>query len=686
MFVCLGCMEEYNEKYDKCPYCGYAQNTPALEAYHMQPGSVLQGKYIVGRVLGYGGFGVTYIGKDALLNKKVAIKEYLPGEFSTRIPGQTELTIYGEEKGEQFHQGVSKFVDEARRLAKFQEEDNIVQIYDTFNENQTAYIVMEYLEGETLKEKLEREGKMDVNAAIAMLTPLAHSLDAVHKVGIIHRDISPDNIFITKDKKVKLLDFGAARSAMVGHSRSLSVIVKPGYAPTEQYRSKGEQGSWTDVYALAATLYRMITGVTPMDSMERMGKDQLELPSKLGTKISKGVENAIMNAMQVSHENRTQTMGQFIKELQEESTKRRRFKEKKTDIGKWTLPMKLGVGVSAITLTTLGVLLATGVIGNVGVLSGNQEMGYQTIPDLTGMNYSDASVLLEDMGVSMSQAAYSYSDTMAENLIVTQSIVEGTKVEEGQQMEVIVSLGKERIVIGDVIGFSLDSMEQQLEKFHYTTSEAESELAKGTIVAVLDEQGNEINVDEEIGVGNTLQIMVSKGNNYDASAATTVPDMVGKDFTEARQLVKDKNLHIQKVKLESSESVPKGSVISQDLETGTGVNAGTVISVVISSGKAPTVILPNILDMTEEEAKKALEELNLTVKITYEESSLVEKGKVIRTSPQVNEEVKEGAEIEIVVSTGARVSKSSGKSTQTPKTESGSKVNVKEEDSWSIGG
>lgn len=684
MIVCLGCMEEFNEKYDECPYCGYTKNAQPMEAYHLQPGSILQGKYIVGKVLGYGGFGVTYIGKDALLNKKVAIKEYLPGEFSTRIPGQTELTIFGDEKGEQFQQGVSKFVDEARRLAKFQREDNIVQIYDTFNENQTAYIVMEYLEGETLKAKLEREGKMEVETAINMLTPLAKALDEVHKVDIIHRDISPDNIFITKDQKIKLLDFGAARNAMVGHSRSLSVIVKPGYAPTEQYRSKGEQGPWTDVYALAATLYRMVTGVTPIESMERVGKDQLVLPSRLGIKISKGTENAIMNAMQVSYENRTQSMDQFLNELQEDSTKYRHYKNKKTDIGKWTLPMKIGVGFSAMFLVIVGVLLATGVIGNVGVLSGNQEMGYQTIPDLTGMNYNDASELLEDMGVPMRQAAYCYSDTMAENVIVTQSIVDGTKVEDGQQMEVIVSLGKERVVIGDVIGLSYDSVKEKLASFYYTTSEAESELVAGAIVMIQDEKGNMIDVDSEIGVGNTLQVVISKGNDYDTTTQVIVPDIVGKDFAEARELIKNNKLHILKTGLESSETVPKGSIISQSVSAGTSLDASTAISVVISSGKAPTVIIPNLLSVTENEAREKLEAMNLTVKVTYEESSLVQKGLVIRTSPQIGEEVKEGTEVEIVISIGSRAVSTQNKTTRSSSKKQDS-IEVEGDNSFTIG-
>lgn len=690
MFLCLGCMEEYNEKYDKCPYCDYVKDTPAVEAYHLSPGTILQGKYIVGKVLGFGGFGVTYIGKDALLEKKVAIKEYLTGDFSTRVPGQTNLTIFADEKEKQFEQGVHKFVDEAKRLAKFQNQEHIVEIYDTFMENQTAYIVMEYLEGENLKEKLERDGKMDVEEALKIIIPLAAALDEVHKEGIIHRDISPDNIFITKDKKIKLLDFGAARSATVGYSKSLSVIVKPGYAPPEQYRSKGEQGPWTDVYALAATLYRMITGEVPVESMERAGKDTLKLPSKSGVKISKGMENAIMNAMQISFENRTQTMEQFIHELQMESTKRRRFKSKKTDIGKWTLPMKLGVGLAGMALITVGALLATGVIGNIGVLNGNKELSYQTIPDLTGVNYSEAATILDDMGVAMRQAAYSYSDTMAENLIVTQSITEGTKVEEGLTMEVIVSLGKERRIIGDVEGFQFESVKDKLDGFYYSEGEVESELAAGAVVSVQNEQGQTVDVNSEIGIGNTLIVLISKGSGYDTASQTTVPDITGLDFSSAREQIKGNSLYIQKTELQSSETVPKGAVISQDTEAGSSVAAGTVVSVVVSSGKAPTVIIPNILDMTEDEAREALENQKLTVKVSYEESDLVEKGKVIRCTPQVNEEVKEGSEIEIVVSSGRKVKTTKSTQSQEPKnkksTQSPIEFKSDDDNSFEIGG
>src|SRR5699024_7495705 len=195
--------------------------------------------------IGFAGFDVKYIAWHTTLKIRVAIKEYPQSEFATRAVGQTQVTIFSGNKTEQFHDGMLKFLDEAQRLMKFQNEQGIVHIYDSFEENNTAYIVMEYLDGETLTAYLERNGEIPVGEALAMITPIFTSLEHVHAVGIIHRDTAPDNIMITKDGQVKLIDFGAARYATTSHSRSLTVIIKAGYSPEEQYRSQGKQGTHT---------------------------------------------------------------------------------------------------------------------------------------------------------------------------------------------------------------------------------------------------------------------------------------------------------------------------------------------------------------------------------------------------------------------------------------------------------
>jgi len=323
MARCLGCMQEYGDEFDICPRCGYIKGTGVEEAIHMVPGIVIYNRYLIGKVLGFGGFGVTYIGWDEKLEQRVAIKEYLPSEFATRMPGQTQVTVFGGDKTLQFKDGMIKFVDEARRLAKFQNETGIVKVFDSFIENDTAYIVMEYLEGETLADLLKREGRVSEYEAIEMLTPIMMSLKVVHDAGILHRDIAPDNIFITNGGDIKLIDFGASRYATTSHSRSLTVIIKPGFSPEEQYRSRGDQGPWTDVYALGGVLYKMVTGITPPDAMERrakfetQNKDILVKPSKAGKKIkvSQVFEIAVLNALNVRIEDRTPNVETLLSEL-----------------------------------------------------------------------------------------------------------------------------------------------------------------------------------------------------------------------------------------------------------------------------------------------------------------------------------------------------------------------------------
>ena len=258
MKSCYQCFHEYEAEYSVCPYCGHNADAMTTEPQYLQPGTVLLERYLIGMVVGAGGFGITYAAWDRILEQKVAIKEYLPGEFSTRMPGNTEVTVYGGEKTEQFREGRDKFLEESKRLARMQNVPGIVQIYNSFSENGTAYIVMEFLEGETLDARLKRKGKMSEQEALDIMLPVLQSLEIVHKEGILHRDIAPNNIFLTEGGEVKLLDFGAARCATGSYSKSLTVLYKEGYTPEEQYRSRGEQGPWTDVYACAATLYRLV--------------------------------------------------------------------------------------------------------------------------------------------------------------------------------------------------------------------------------------------------------------------------------------------------------------------------------------------------------------------------------------------------------------------------------------------
>lgn len=299
MTRCFNCMEHIEKNNSICPVCGYDGIKTNDEHYFLAQGTLLQNKYIIGNVLGHGGFGVTYIGFNTILGKKVAIKEYLPTDVAMRNENSDEVKSFSGTKLEQFKFGLDRFLDEAKILGKYNEHPCIVSILDYFECNNTAYLVMEYLDGITLNEYLKRSGgKLVWDKALEIIMPIIDALREVHKSGMIHRDISPDNIFITNEGQVKLLDFGAARYAMGEKSKSLSVILKPGYAPPEQYSSNGNQGPWTDIYAISATLYRIITGVNMIDAMDRsMNVEYVELcdmenntPEELNEVLKQGLE------------------------------------------------------------------------------------------------------------------------------------------------------------------------------------------------------------------------------------------------------------------------------------------------------------------------------------------------------------------------------------------------------------
>ena len=276
---------------------------------------MLAGKYLVGRGLGHGGFGTTYIARDQVLGIKLAIKEYLPQDCASRAPGSNMVVPFSGDGAKRFADGLESFLQEARTLARFDGSPNIVGVRDFFTENGTAYLVMNYLEGITLKQYLVRSGGKPVpfEKMLGILLPVMDALRTVHAAGLLHRDVSPDNIFLTTSGQVTLIDFGAARQSMNLNvqQQSVSVILKPGYAPEEQYRSHGRQGPWTDIYALGATMYRTLTGRIPPEALDRLENDTLVPPSKLGIRIPAYAEAAILRAMAVHAENRFQTVDEF---------------------------------------------------------------------------------------------------------------------------------------------------------------------------------------------------------------------------------------------------------------------------------------------------------------------------------------------------------------------------------------
>lgn len=672
---CLGCMETYDDNFNVCPHCGYVNDNKTEEAIHMTPGSKLHNRYIIGRVLGYGGFGVTYIGWDEKLEQKVAIKEYLPGEFSTRMPGQTKVSVFNGEKSEQFRDGMKKFVDEAKRLAKFQNEAGIVKIFDSFEENETAYIIMEYLDGITLKQYLEENGVMDEDTAVNLLMPVMRSLQVVHAEGILHRDIAPDNIFLTKDGEIKLIDFGASRYATTSHSRSLTVIIKPGFSPEEQYRSRGDQGAYTDVYALSATMYKMITGKTPPDAMERrakyenQNKDILIEPHKIVKGISRNREVAILNAMNVRIEDRTPDIETFIQELYADPpAKRRSGKIKKIDIYSWPLWLKILVPSAAALLITFGILVLTGVIDFKSMFNAEID-GFVSVPKIVGENIDSAE---------------SMSEFKKEELRLKKGV---KKLDSGEELDIIITqnpLENELVPIGSAVfynysggneedykleesadgtslkfkntfdGLSKDQLIEGRTIEEYLTEEGYNVRTKeeysteyptaGTIIRIETDNGTVIKSGTEVAKNATIVIVYSKGE-----APVDVPNVVGMKLDEARNALLAAGFSNINVEPKQTDSVEENTVLEQNPTSGTKIAPAEAIVLQYATPE-PTAAIADVSGFTEAEAKDALKLFDVYVQGIYD--SQIAEGKVIKTVPEAGQQNVKGEKVVVYISKG----------------------------------
>ena len=651
-------MELFGDEFGICPHCGYVVGTHAEEAIHIEPGTLLYDRYIVGKVLGYGGFGVTYLGWDGKLEQKVAIKEYLPGEFSTRMPGQSHVTVFNGEKNEQFHDGLRKFVEEAKHLAKFQNEQGIVKIFDSFEENHTAYIVMEYLDGETLTEYLRREKTIPEDVAVTMLMPVMESLQAVHDEGLLHRDIAPDNIFLTKSGEVKLIDFGASRYATTSHSRSLTVIIKPGYSPEEQYRSRGDQGPHTDVYAIAATLYKMMTGKTPPDAMERrakyenQNKDILEEPHKINKKISPNRENAILNAMNVRIEDRTPDIATFIKDLNADPPVKRVYgKIKKIDLYSWPLWLKILVPSLLSLILIFATLLLTGVIK---FSNFTEEIvipeNIVVVPDVEGLYKDEALKMIETGQLLASTDGAIESNYIPAGKIILQTPVGGSYMDINDTVLLMISSGK-----------GVESPVGGVSTVPYVIWEAKDTAISKLIQAGLAEPEIIEKNDENVAYGSVISQSIEAGTQVDEGTRITLtisigpatfdmPNVIGQAKEKAESTLTGKGLVVI-VEYQKNDSVAEGNVISQSVSAGSSVKRGDEVTITISSGRN-TVDVANVVGKFQSDAVSALEKQGFKVKVLENYDSSVASGKVISQNPQAGTSQIPGTTIVIYVSKG----------------------------------
>ena len=607
---CYNCMMPLDN--DKCGHCGYTQfnKTPV---HHLYPSTILNNRYYIGNAIGQGGFGITYIGRDLNLDMIVAVKEFFPNGYVNRNNNaSSKIEISGEKNIEFFNSGKKRFIREAKLLAKFSGNKSIVDVRDYFEENNTGYIVMEYVNGETLTKHLKLQGKFSPDNLLDKMFPLFSALGTIHKSGLIHRDISPDNIMLLSDGTLKLMDFGAARYINFLDNHTMSIMFKPGYAPEEQYRQKGSQGSWTDVYAICATMYKCVTGETPDDSMERAFKDNLKKPSLLSPDITAEYEAVLLKGMAVYKENRFQNMEElseaFIKatgkeysDLSEGTSKNSYYsidpendktilyseeEDFKTEYYKATeqrlaeeQKVKSESEVKTIKKSRkkliIPIILSL-IISIISILYFVEQSNYIKTPNLTKLEKAKAEKALKSNELKFKEK-YEYSDTVKKGKVISQKPPKSQRIKKGSSVNLIISKGK-LVAVPNVTKMRYSKAELMLSNkglnSKITKKIFSDKIKKNHIISQSPKNG------DSIPEGSIVSVELSKGKRK-----YMIQNLIGKNYKSAEKTLK---YFKTAIKYEYSNK-PKNTVIKQSPAPGKKLIKNSKVILTVSKGSAPTI-------------------------------------------------------------------------------------------------
>lgn len=519
---CVGCMKPLTAE-GRCAYCGLQQDKYRPIPRCLRPGMCLRDRYVLGRVLGEGSFGISYIAWDCLLDTVVAIKEYFPASLVSRHISEededTNVYIYEKRESQKYQESLKKYLGEAKSLSAYYDLDGIVSVRDFFYANNTAYIVMGYVDGISVKEYVEKNGPIEGEKFLRMLEPVIQSLAKVHQTGVLHRDISPDNMLLTRDEKLVLIDFGAARKENINMTRSMTVVFKRGFSPEEQYRTRGQQGAWTDVYALCATAYYALTGKAPDESIQRVLEDDMpSLTEMTDVDLPMQQKRAFMKGMTVDFHHRYQTMDELYQGLYQQG-------RDKKHLGAWL--------AGAAALVCCVALLGTGAVYGLHKHSQAKKDAIQTeapqqtaLAEVTTTPYAvnvqeyqmisfksmtkkEALKALAGQDTELSvQWKYRYSSRIKKGRIVTQSIPAKTRYrgETYSKIVLTISKGKRKTEVPKLTGVSKERARTLLKerKLHWTWKEVEQEGTEEIVASQSRTAGS------KVPVGTTIVVTITR--------------------------------------------------------------------------------------------------------------------------------------------------------------------------------
>lgn len=693
---CWACMEPLEEGQKICPKCQYQNELYYANPRCLKPGTLLNNRFYVGIVLGEGGFGVTYIGWDTILDMTVAIKEYFPANVASRdctASLTNDINIFGGRSEQEYKLGLERYIREARTLSKFHDLHGIVDIRDFFHENNTAYLVMEYLKGPTLEEHIKQYGRMKPEYVFQIMKPVMRSLEKIHQAGMVHRDISPDNIMLS-DGCIKLIDFGAARLANNDNNKSLTVVLKRGFAPEEQYRSNGKQGPWTDVYAICATIYYMLTGKKPPESIERTYEDTLQSFDELEIPVDKEKSDALMKGLAPIYQNRYQSIRDLCNDLYSDSEippsqQFRKDQELLEIVEQEELEEESKKEVQKAIEDSIRIR--------------EEKKNEKEIPELMEYDQSESIAIWKNtkepdnfasakeeqvkppVDIKPEEPPKPEEDSKPAELPKSEADVKPEEPPKSEADSKPAESSKYVAVSKDIDSLKPVNPKKETDsrKSGYSGAKENDRSPRKIVITIAAILGvviivvagrmiykgtspskpvqNEIKKESSVDPSTSADALSETDNTVQTTEPVeeiTMVDVKKKTLQAAKAAInslEDQELQVT-ASQEYSDKIKKGCVIRQSISAGEKFEKGTKseIKLVISKGSKP-VVVPSVLNIDKEKAIKKLHRKGLKYKIlSYQYSSSYKKGAVMQQKIAAGKTVKKGKMVGLVISDGAK--------------------------------
>ena len=646
--LCPGCMGRWEDTRKPCPRCGFSWETGNHSLRELPPFTILAGRYLLGTRIGAGGFGITYLGLDLAEEKPVAIKEFFPVSLAERREEKV-IALPGED-GRYFREALRSFRKEAELLSRFGGVEGIVRYLDYVQENETAYLVMEYVEGENLKQKMRRmEAPFSQEEALTLLYPILLAVDAMHRKNVLHRDISPENLILKPDGTLTLIDFGAAREYSLEEDENLTVILKRGYAPDEQYHSGSRQGPWTDLYACCAVLYQMVSGLLPQDASSRRQKDRLlPLDEIEGLEVTEGFARAIEKGMTIYATERYSSIGKLLSDLDPDGTFRAKLEKEKAERTEKTekaegtdadtAPRESQAEKRKKSLENKDAELAA-------ALAAVQQYRKEKLPEIDMSVVEDPELSRIDISGAekagerrkAGKAGQPAPEEEEEEISRTRGIVIAVVLVLAIFAAVLIySVGKwSSAEVPDMTGMTEEEARVVLAETKFTCSdgnlayyEYNDSVEEGIIYDQYPEAGERVSKDTEV------TIYISKGPSAE------VPDVTGLFMEDARAgLEPDFQVHMEFSKVSADDPAGNGEILSQSLAPGEITGEGADITL--------TAAVKEVAGQELSFAEETFSELGFEVSVEHRYSDDMEKDRVIECTYDM-----ENARAELVVSDG----------------------------------